>query len=273
MAAAAQTQHPGQVISARMAGFIGHLRLNGFPLGPRETEGALEIVAHGANLDPDISRLRLKTALCGRHEDWERFDDLFEAFWFARGRERVRERRSRSGKQEDSTRPKVWDSILPPDDSTGVPRSAARGDGEGDSEAANGRLVASRQAALSRTDLRRIVDANDGYRTLSRCRRVGVLQGNDVALLQPGHIEIEARLCARDSGDALLRARRQGEREPMGELIQLRLRFHERLVTELDERPYASGRQCAVANQINRKPGIVQYRNRPDTTQLGIQIV
>lgn len=159
MAAASQTQHPGQVISARMAGFIGHLRLNGFPLGPRETEGALEIVAHGANLDPDISRLRLKTALCGRHEDWERFDDLFEAFWFARGRERVRERRSRSGKQEDSARPKVWDSILPPDDSTGVPRSAAHGDGEGDSEAASGRLVASRQAALSRTDLRRIVDA------------------------------------------------------------------------------------------------------------------
>lgn len=143
-----------------MAGFIGHLRLNGFPLGPRETEGALDILAHDSDLDPDLSRLRLKTALCGRHEDWERFDDLFEAFWFARGNERVRERQARSGSLESTARPKIWDSILPPDDSTdGAPSSNAASDDEAETEAATGRMIASRQTALARTDLRHIVDA------------------------------------------------------------------------------------------------------------------
>jgi uncharacterized protein with von Willebrand factor type A (vWA) domain len=151
----------GQAVSTRMAGFIGHLRLNGFPLGPRETEGALEILDHGPELDPGLSRLRLKTALCGRHEDWERFDDLFEAFWFARGRERIQRRKARSDRMENTARPKIWDGILPPDDSAETDPSGARaaGDGEAESDATTGRLIASRQAALARTDLRHIVDA------------------------------------------------------------------------------------------------------------------
>ncbi|MDH5410684.1 MAG: VWA domain-containing protein [Alphaproteobacteria bacterium] len=151
-----------QIVSARMAGFIGHLRLNGFPLGPRETEGALDILAREANMDPDLSRLRLKTALCGRHEDWERFDDLFEAFWFARGKERVRQQKARSGRMEGATRPKIWDRVLPPEDSAaGSPGASAAGDGDTETDATTGRLVASRQAALARTDLRHIVDPEE----------------------------------------------------------------------------------------------------------------
>lgn len=152
---------PGQAVSSRMAGFIGHLRLNGFPLGPRETGGAMEVLTSGGDvLDPEISRLRLKTALCGRHEDWERFDDLFEAYWFGRGKERTRQQQARAGRQETAARPKIWDRILPPDDAAdaGAPQSAAAGDDEGESQAEAGRLVASRQKALARTDLRHIVD-------------------------------------------------------------------------------------------------------------------
>jgi uncharacterized protein with von Willebrand factor type A (vWA) domain len=148
-----------------MAGFIGHLRLNGFPLGPRETEGALDILAREPDLDPDLSRLRLKTALCtalcGRHEDWERFDDLFEAFWFARGKERVRQQKDKSGKQVSATRPRIWDQVLPPEDfaAAGPPSSNAAGDDEAETDATTGRLIASRQSALAKTDLRHIVDA------------------------------------------------------------------------------------------------------------------
>jgi uncharacterized protein with von Willebrand factor type A (vWA) domain len=155
---------PGQAVAARMAGFIGHLRLNGFPLGPQETGGALEILAQGEDLpDPNLSRLRLKTALCGRYEDWERFDDLFEAYWFARGRERNRLQQTRSGNQESTVRPKIWDRVLPPEDAAdaGFPQSPAAGDDEGETESETGRLVASRQKTLARTDLRHIVDPGE----------------------------------------------------------------------------------------------------------------
>jgi len=153
----------GQAIAIRMAGFIGHLRLNGFPLGPRETEGALDILAECPALDPDLSRLRLKTALCGRHEDWERFDGLFEAFWFARGKERVHQQKTRSGRMDSTARPKIWDSVLPPDGSTKPDAADAHtgGDGETEIDATTGRLMGSRLAALAGTDLRHIVDATE----------------------------------------------------------------------------------------------------------------
>lgn len=152
---------PGRAISARMAGFIGHLRLNGFPLGPRETESALDILAHDTGIDPDLSRLQLKTALCGRHEDWERFDDLFEAFWFARGKERLRQQKARSGKQENTARPKIWNRVLPSENAadTGPPQSGVDGDDGSETNAETGRLIGTRQKTLARTDLRHIVDA------------------------------------------------------------------------------------------------------------------
>lgn len=149
-------------IAARMAGFIGHLRLNGFPLGPRETGEALEVVGNEA-LDPELSRLRLKTALCGRREDWESFDDLFEAYWFARGKERKRLRQGRDGRQSSTARPKVWDRILPSEGEANArfPQAAASGEHDGETEAQAGRLIASRQKTLARTDLRHIVDSEE----------------------------------------------------------------------------------------------------------------
>lgn len=151
----------GQAVSARMAGFIGHLRLNGFPLGPRETESALQIIHRDATLDPEISRLRLKTALCGRHEEWERFDDLFEAYWFARGRERIHHRRQRSGGQQSSARPKIWDRLLPGERTSAAdnPMRAAPGDDDSEAVTPSGRLAGAHQTAVFKTDLRHIVDA------------------------------------------------------------------------------------------------------------------
>jgi uncharacterized protein with von Willebrand factor type A (vWA) domain len=150
----------GQAVSARMAGFVGHLRLNGFPLGPRETEAALEIIGQDAALEPEVSRLRLKTALCGRHEEWERFDDLFEAYWFTRGKERVRHDRQRSANQPSSARPKIWDRLLPDEKPSAAdnPMRTASSDDDSEAQTQAGRLVGTRQTALFKTDLRHIVD-------------------------------------------------------------------------------------------------------------------
>ena len=154
---------PAQVISARVAGFVNHLRLNGFPLGPRETETALTVLAGAATLDAAQSRLRLKTVLCGRRGEWQQFDALFEAYWFAQGRQRTVSPSRKMDSTYSPSRPKLWDQVLPPEGPPEVdgPQSDVAADDAGETGAARGRLVASRQSSLARTDLRHIVDAEE----------------------------------------------------------------------------------------------------------------
>ena len=82
--------HVEAPLTARVAGFVAHLRLNDFEVGPAETESAARVLACGAAPTLADARRRLKILLTGRRGEWERFDDLFEAYWLARGRVRRR---------------------------------------------------------------------------------------------------------------------------------------------------------------------------------------
>jgi uncharacterized protein with von Willebrand factor type A (vWA) domain len=146
-------------ITRRVIGFVRHLRRNDFRVGPGETLAALDLLRRQDAPDPVPARRSLRVLLASRQEEWERFDDLFEAYWFARGR--VRERLARG---PDAGRPAgppgIWQEHL------GDGAVRARGGRElapatadaNDVAGGEGRLVASRQEALRRTDLRHIAD-------------------------------------------------------------------------------------------------------------------
>ena len=150
---------PAGAVERRMIGFVGHLRRNDFRVGPGETLAALDLLRRqGA---PDVVRARrsLRVLLASRQEEWERFDVLFEAYWFARGR--VRERLAR---RPDVGRPAgpagIWRGHLgdgPVRAQGGQALAPAEADAD-DVAGGEGRLVASRQEALRRTDLRHIAD-------------------------------------------------------------------------------------------------------------------
>ena len=137
-------------ITARMAGFMQHLRLNGFRAGPAETATALAVLRQGDITDRDTVRLSLKTLLTGRHEEWSRFDDLFEAYWITRGR--VRPAPVKQMIRREDARPALWDGHLP------EVRGRA---GEADGVPEMNRLAASRQDSLARTDLRHLADPEE----------------------------------------------------------------------------------------------------------------
>ncbi|MBX2853570.1 MAG: VWA domain-containing protein [Rhodobacteraceae bacterium] len=136
-----------------MAGFVAHLRLNGARIGPQETQGALAALAAIDAADPVTARLALKSVLACDRRQWERFDELFEAYWLARGRRRER-LEPRPSPHVTSARPALWDGHLPPDDgSAGAPSTPE--DGAGDAAAdGEGRLIATTADNLMRTDLR-----------------------------------------------------------------------------------------------------------------------
>ncbi|WP_253261800.1 hypothetical protein [Ramlibacter montanisoli] len=65
----------------RLAGFPRFLRANGFGVGAGDGAEVLRVADAVGVLDPSLLRWSLKALLCGRCDEWRRFDSLFDA-WF-----------------------------------------------------------------------------------------------------------------------------------------------------------------------------------------------
>lgn len=145
-----------------MAGFMGHLRLNGFRLGLTEAQAGLSLVSHLGAENAMACRTGLKILLCSGHEDWARFDELFEAFWFQRGRTRERVQTATNNNVSD-LRSEVWQSHFEGQSGASGTLDRVSESGEEDEEVdvsdeAKGRLIASKTDTVRRTDLRHMSD-------------------------------------------------------------------------------------------------------------------
>lgn len=141
--------------AGRIAGFTAHLRLNGFALGPAETADAAALLA-AMPPDPAAARLGLRALLCGDRAQWERFDALFDAWWHGAG---VKISTPDPQRAPGKARPALWNRVLPAEEGApqrGASARASDGTGDGDGATASGRLVASDQRAIARTDLRHL---------------------------------------------------------------------------------------------------------------------
>ncbi|HYM04395.1 MAG TPA: VWA domain-containing protein, partial [Stellaceae bacterium] len=143
---------------------MAHLRLNGFTVGPAETEAALRVLAMMETPDAAAAKLGLKTMLSGNRGQWERFDALFDAYWLGRGVKTAARGHAKSRARDDRARPRIWDQVLPPEDSAEAGGPIARAPADGDDaegRVGTGRLVASRRDAIARADLRTLVTAEE----------------------------------------------------------------------------------------------------------------
>src|SRR5215472_18274660 len=68
----------------QLAGFARTLRDNGFRVGLAETRDALQVLTSPAALHPTSLKPAFRALLCTTHSDWERFDEIFDAFWLGR---------------------------------------------------------------------------------------------------------------------------------------------------------------------------------------------
>ena len=79
--ATSSSADPGRLLQARLAGFPGFLRANGFVAGGGDAIDVLETTARAGALDPRALRWSLQALLCGRGDEWRRFDALFDAYF------------------------------------------------------------------------------------------------------------------------------------------------------------------------------------------------
>ena len=147
----------------RLAGFARTLRDNGFKVGLAETSDALGVLTSPAAARASSLKPALRALFCATHSDWERFDEIFDAFW--QGRD-MRQRQMLKGSlgQNPASAPQRLAEAHVPKDALGLPdRVERRNDADGDS-AADGRgrrEGASRVELLAATDLRHIVDPDE----------------------------------------------------------------------------------------------------------------
>ena len=93
-AAHSENEHIGEPMRRKLAGFARTLRDNGFKIGLAETNDALAILAGPLATRSLSLKPALRSLFCATHSDWERFDEIFDAYWHNRG---VRQARTLSG--------------------------------------------------------------------------------------------------------------------------------------------------------------------------------
>jgi uncharacterized protein with von Willebrand factor type A (vWA) domain len=145
----------GPALRHQLAGFVRTLRDNGFALGLHETSDALRILASPLASRPSSLKPALKALFSANRSNWERFDEIFMAYWLGRG---LRRRQSLSGAAAHGRRPLG----RLPSPMTGGEAGATPdrvGHGEAEEGAGRGRRGgASRTESLAQFDVRRIAD-------------------------------------------------------------------------------------------------------------------
>ncbi|WP_194094983.1 vWA domain-containing protein [Marivivens aquimaris] len=157
--------------ATRIAGFVAHLRANGFRVGPDETRLSVDALSR-VMVEPETTRLALQTVLCGCREERDRFPELFTSYWMNNGRirEKVVNSAASSLEHTRTTRKGTEQS-----DSTGTADSPEDGpDGEGETYAeGTGKLIASDLKNLMKKDLREVVSPDDIREAEAIARRLG----------------------------------------------------------------------------------------------------
>ena len=157
--------------SARIAGFMAHLRANGLRLGVAETNLALAALCEINATQPHQCRLALKPICTGCREEVAQFDTLFDSYWMDAGRVKQKIVQAPPSQGDDS----VHSSRDAQGKDTGGAGSANAPDGgTGEAESdGEGRLIATEIRNLMRKDLRDLVRPEDIAQAETIARRLG----------------------------------------------------------------------------------------------------
>lgn len=98
-------------IVQRVVEFARFARDNGFRIGVGESLDALKVAEYANVLDKRLLRFGLRSLFCADRSDWQRFDEVFNAYWAKTpvkgetGLEKRNRRRSETGAEDDAAAP------------------------------------------------------------------------------------------------------------------------------------------------------------------------
>jgi uncharacterized protein with von Willebrand factor type A (vWA) domain len=143
-----------RVLAARITGFVATMRANGFSVGLDETTDALRTADGIGVLAREPLRLAWRGLLCGRADEWRRFDELFDSYWLPPNKTKLIEARAGGAGAR-----LAFDEERAADGGKAGPAiQSADGDDAGMAEGDGAKGGASAAAALENADFRTLTD-------------------------------------------------------------------------------------------------------------------
>ncbi len=159
---AAERGDVGTVLLTRLAGFTAFLHGNGYGVSAADTVDIVDAAAQTGILNQAILRWNLKSLLCKRFEEWQRFDALFDAYFLPPNKSVFVQRDAAPGTEE----------VTAGGNDDGAHESPATAEhGEADATAAAGH-GASREENLSSTDFSELNQADQTRKVEALMRRL-----------------------------------------------------------------------------------------------------
>jgi len=159
--AALEQSNVGTVLLTRIAGFTAFLHENGYGVSAADSVDIVDAAAQTGVLDQPILRWNLKSLLCNRYEEWQRFDALFDSYFLPPNIKVFVQRDAAVGKPEVTTTG---------DD--GLWESPATAENAVDDETKAARYGASREENLSSTDFSELNQADQARKVEALMRRL-----------------------------------------------------------------------------------------------------
>jgi len=160
--AAAERSNIGNFLLTRIAGFTGFLHANGYGVSAADSVDIVDAAAHTGVLDQPVLRWNLKSLLCNRYEEWQRFDALFDAYFLPPNKTMFVRRDVTAGTQDVSTAGN--------DDRAEESQAAEEQAAFDDTNATGG--GASREESLSSTDFSDLNQAEQARKVEALMRRL-----------------------------------------------------------------------------------------------------
>jgi uncharacterized protein with von Willebrand factor type A (vWA) domain len=157
---AIDTPPAGESMLQRLTGFIGALRDNGFKIGLAEAQDGARILADPLARRPEYLEQAFKALFASRLDDWQKFDEIFAAYWLGRGMKRVIKVSGAPPKEAPKTIRQMADAGAPKGE-PGIaddPERRAESETENPADGRGRREGASIAESLERTDFRHIAD-------------------------------------------------------------------------------------------------------------------
>ena len=152
----------GTVLLTRIAGFTGFLHANGYGVSAADSVDIVNAATQTGVIDEAILRWNLKSLLCNRYEEWQRFDALFDAYFlppnikvFVQGDAAVGKPEVTAGQNESS----AYETATDTEQGLGDETKAAR-------------YGASREENLSTTDFSELNQADQARKIEALMRRL-----------------------------------------------------------------------------------------------------
>ncbi|HEY1610738.1 MAG TPA: VWA domain-containing protein [Paraburkholderia sp.] len=162
-----------EALAERYAGFANWLRANEFRVTSADVTASMDVARRMGQLDSDLLRWSLRALLCSRAQEWQRFDELFDAYFRAPNRQRLME--TRAGGAGPLVAPDNDDeaAAAPRDTSEGTPLKIAghKGDGAPDANGTTADEGATARASLVHADFRHLHERDELFAIDAAIRR------------------------------------------------------------------------------------------------------